>query len=170
MRKKMATFERYLIKNEKTHIEIKTPYYSLLNNEKVVDYILEEFGLSGEHTHIINGHVPVKKGQTPTKCRGKVLIIDGSFSKAYQGTTGIAGYTLTFNSWGLRLVAHEPFTSMEDAVISGTDIHSDSVMVEQYPHRLTVGDTDEGEKIRESIKELEWLLEAYRSGEIAQRK
>lgn len=163
-RDKMTTFERYMIENVETHQEKKTPYYELLDREEVVNRILMEFGLSGEHCHIINGHVPVKRGDTPMRCHGKVLVIDGGFSKAYQGTTGIAGYTLTFNSWGLRLVAHEPFTSMEDAVERGTDIHSDSIMVEQYTKRLCVRDTDAGEKIRENIAELEQLLEAYRKG------
>jgi len=161
---KMTTFERYLIENEETHIEKKTPYYELLDDSEVVNRILKEFGLSEEHSHIINGHVPVKKGQSPVRCHGKVLVIDGGFSKAYQNTTGIAGYTLTFNSWGLRLVAHKPFTSMEDAVVQGTDIHSDSMVVEQYTKRLCVGDTDVGKGIRENIEELEQLLEAYRQG------
>ena len=166
---KMATFERYFIDATETHEEKKTPYYSLVDNKEVVERILSEFGLHGEHTHIINGHVPVKRGQTPTHCDGRVLVIDGGFSKAYQGTTGIAGYTLIFNSWGMRLVAHKPFTSMEDAVASGTDIHSDNVMVESYPKRLSVGDTDSGRELRESIAELEYLLEAYRSGDIAEK-
>ena len=160
----MTTFERYLIENEETHIEKKTPYYELLDDSEVVNRILKEFGLSEEHSHIINGHVPVKKGQSPVRCHGKVLVIDGGFSKAYQNTTGIAGYTLTFNSWCLRLVAHKPLTSMEDAVVQGTDIHSDSMVVEQYTKRLCVGDTDVGKGIRENIEELEQLLEAYRQG------
>jgi fructose-1,6-bisphosphatase-3 len=113
--------------------------------------------------------VPVKRGDTPTRCNGRVLIIDGGFSKAYQGTTGIAGYTLIFNSWGMRLVSHEPFTSMEDAVASGRDIHSDKVAAEQYPFRLTVGATDIGQQLREQIEELEQLLEAYRSGDIVEK-
>lgn len=163
-KEKMATFERYLIEDEETHKEKKTPYYKLLDDEEVVDRILKEFGLSDKHAHIVNGHVPVKRGDSPVKCHGKVLIIDGGFSRAYQGTTGIAGYTLTFNSWGLRLAAHEPFTSMDDAVEKGTDIHSDSITVEQYTKRLCVRDTDDGEKLRENIEELRQLLEAYRRG------
>ncbi len=166
---KMTTFERYFIAEKETHVEHKNPYYSLLDNEEVIDKILKEFGLEGGHCHIINGHVPVKKGEKPMKCNGKVLIIDGGFSKAYQGETGIAGYTLIFNSWGLRLVAHEPFTSTEDAIRRGTDIHSDRVMVEQYTQRLTVGDTDAGKHIRERIADMERLLDAYRSGMIAEK-
>lgn len=166
---RMATFERYFLAEPETHVEHKNPYYQLLDNEEVVNRILKEFGLEGKHCHIINGHVPVKKGQKPMRCGGKVLIIDGGFSKAYQGETGIAGYTLIFNSWGLRLVAHEPFTSTEDAIRRGTDIHSDNVMVEKYTSRLLVGDSDKGERIREHIQELEDLLQAYRSGEIAEK-
>ena len=103
------------------------------------------------------------------KCGGKVLIIDGGFSKAYQGETGIAGYTLIFNSWGLMLVAHKPFTSTEDAIRTGTDIHSERVMVQQYTHRLSVGDTDIGRNLKERIEELEQLLAAYQSGEIVEK-
>ncbi len=166
---RMATFERYFLEDKETHVEHKNPYYQLLDREDVVDSILEEFGLTGKHNHIINGHVPVKKGDTPTKCGGKVLIIDGGFSKAYQGETGIAGYTLIFNSWGMRLVAHEAFTSTEDAIVRGTDIHSDRVTVEKYTARLTVGDTDHGYALHERIEELEHLLMAYRNGAIVEK-
>ncbi len=168
-KKKMATFERYMISDPATHKEEKTPYYKYLDDVKVVERILSEFGLEGEHTHIVNGHVPVKRGEVPTRCGGRVLVIDGGFSKAYQGETGIAGYTLIFNSWGLRLVSHMPFTSMEDAVMSGTDIHSDSVMVEQYSGRLSIGDTDIGQVLKDNITDLEKLLVAYRSGVLNQR-
>lgn len=166
---KMATFERYLLAEPETHEEHKNAYYDLLDNEAVIDSILAEFGLSGSHCHIINGHVPVRKGESPVHCGGKLLVIDGGFSKAYQGETGIAGYTLIFNSWGLRLVAHEPFTSTEDAIRYGTDIHSDRVMVEQYTNRLLIADTDQGKQIKERIGEIETLLAAYRSGEIIEK-
>lgn len=166
---RMSTFERYFLLEKAPQIEKKNAYYSFLDDERVVDRILREFGLTGEKSHIINGHVPVKKGEKPMRCGGKLLIIDGGFSKAYQGETGIAGYTLTFNSHGLRLVAHEPFTSTEDAIIRGTDIHSDAVMVEKYDRQLTVGDTDNGNKMRTQITELEELLRAYRDGEIVER-
>ena len=168
---RMATFERYFLKEPETHEEIKNPYYSLLDDEKVIDSILKEFGLEGAHSHIINGHVPVqaKKGESPMKCGGKVLVIDGGFSKAYQGETGIAGYTLIFNSWGMMLVAHEPFTSTEEAIRKGSDIHSDRTIVEQMPRRLKVGDTDNGRQLKERISELEELLEAYRSGRIVEK-
>ena len=166
---RMATFERYFLAEKETHEEKKNAYYDLLDDEDTVNRILTEFGLGGEHSHIINGHVPVKKGESPIHCGGKLLVIDGGFSRAYQSETGIAGYTLIFNSWGVRLVAHEPFTSTEDAIRFGTDIHSDRVMVEQYTTRLRIADTDLGSGIRERIRELEMLLEAYRSGQIAER-
>ena len=168
---KMATFERYFIEDKATHKEKKNSYYTLLENEEVANAILEEFGLGYQYCHIINGHVPVlqKKGESPIKCNGKVLVIDGGFSKAYQKQTGIAGYTLIFNSHGLILAAHEPFTTVEDAINNEIDIHSDSVMVEQRPVRLTVADTDEGKKLKERIAELKELLAAYRSGLILEK-
>ena len=167
---KMATFERYFLADKETHREQKTPYYNLLDDENTVDMILKEFGLDGPHCHIVNGHVPVKRGQSPIHCGGKLLVIDGGFSKAYQGETGIAGYTLIFNSWGLRLVEHKPFTSTDDAIRYGTDIHSDKVMVERYTKRLQIADTDEGTQLKERIAELEKLLLAYRSGIIVEKE
>ncbi len=166
---KMATFERYLIADKESHWEQKTPYYDFLDDEPTVDMILKEFGLGEQGSHIINGHVPVKRGQSPIRCGGKLLVIDGGFSKAYQGETGIAGYTLIFNSWGLRLVEHKPFTSTEDAIRYGTDIHSDKIMVERYTRRLQIADTDLGGMLKERIEELERLLAAYRSGEIVEQ-
>lgn len=165
---KMATFERYFIEDKETHKEIKNSYYSLLDNEEVLNRILEEFGLDTHKSHIINGHVPVelKKGESPIKCDGKLLIIDGGFSKAYQSKTGIAGYTLVANSHGMRLVAHEPFESTEAAIIKESDIFSDSVVVENFPRRKLVADTDTGKEIQENIFYLEELLEAYREGTI----
>lgn len=168
---KMATFERYFLADKETHKEGKNPYYQLLEQEEVVDRILDEFGLSAEEGHIINGHVPVKKknGESPVKCGGKVLIIDGGFSKAYQGETGIAGYTLIYNSYGLILAAHEPFESTEAAIQRGSDIHSESVVVQRAIKRKLVGDTDIGKDMKEKIADLEQLLEAYRSGVLVER-
>ena len=168
---KMATFERYLIEDKETHKEKKNAYYTLLENEEVVDRILKEFEIDGQFAHIINGHVPVlqKAGESPMKCNGKVLVIDGGFSKAYQKQTGIAGYTLIFNSYGLLLVAHKPFTTAEEAIAQESDIHSEQVMVERRPVRLMVGDTDNGKKLKERIAELKMLLEAYRSGLIIEK-
>ena len=168
---KMATFERYFLAEKETHKEKKNPYYSMLENEEVVDKILAEFGLPAEGTHIINGHVPVKSknGENPIKCGGKVLVIDGGFSKAYQKETGIAGYTLIYNSYGLILAAHEPFESTEAAIEKESDIHSDSIIVKRVVQRKLVGDTDIGRELKEQIADLEMLLEAYRSGRITER-
>lgn len=168
---KMATFERYFLAEKETHAEHKNPYYVLLENEEVVNHILEEFGLSPSDSYIINGHVPVKRknGESPVKCNGKVLVIDGGFSKAYQKETGIAGYTLVYNSYGLRLVAHEPFESTEAAIEKGSDIHSETTVIKRVLDRRLVGDTDAGQDIRERIDDLKELLAAYRSGEIKEK-
>lgn len=167
---KMATFERYFLKEKETHKETKNPYYTLLEEEDVVNNILKEFGLGTEGTHIINGHVPVKtkNGENPIKCGGKVFVIDGGFSKAYQKETGIAGYTLIYNSHGLILAAHEPFESTEAAIEKESDIHSNSVMVKRAAERKRVGDTDVGKDMKEQIEDLKMLLEAYRNGRIAE--
>ena len=169
-KEKMATFERYFLEEPETHKEKKNPYYALLNDEKIMDRILAEFGL-GPDAHIVNGHVPVlqSSGESPVKCGGKVLVIDGGFSKAYQAKTGIAGYTLIYNSYGMMLVAHKPFTSTEEAIVNETDIHSERIMVEMAPHRMHVGDTDNGKALKERIGELQELLNAYRSGRIIER-
>ena len=168
---KMATFERQLLAEKELHKEKKNAYYKLLENEAVADMIMDEFGLEKECRRIVNGHVPVKTkdGESPIKCNGKVLVIDGGFSKAYQKTTGIAGYTLFYNSHGLVLAAHEPFESKEAAIESESDIHSTSTIVKQVADRKMVRDTDDGKVLAETIKDLEKLLEAYRSGLIAEK-
>ncbi len=168
---KMATFERYFLADKETHKEKKNPYYMLLEDEKVIDGILREFGLETEGTHIVNGHVPVKlkNGENPIKCGGKVYVIDGGFSKAYQKETGIAGYTLIYNSHGIFLSAHRPFESTEAAIEKETDIHSDAMMVKRAAERKLVGDTDIGRDLKEQIEDLKMLLEAYRSGQIAEK-
>lgn len=168
---KMATFERYFLKEKETHAEKKNPYYRYLEDPRVVTGILKEFGLEGEESHIINGHVPVrlKDGESPVKCGGKVLVIDGGFSKAYQKETGIAGYTLIYNSYGLILAAHEPFESTESAIEKETDIHSDSIVVKKTLQRKKVGDTDIGTELKEQIRDLERLLYAYRSGRLTEK-
>lgn len=169
---KMTTFERYFIADKETHKEPKNPYYRLLEQEEIVNKILREFGLEDEDSHIINGHVPVetKRGESPVKCNGKLLIIDGGFSKAYQPKTGIAGYTLIYNSYGLLLAAHQPFESVEKAVQNGSDIHSHMMLVQHVNSRRTVADTDVGKEIKESIVDLEKLLCAYREGTIVERQ
>ena len=168
---KMATFERYFVVEKETHKETKNSYYQLLDQEEILNKILTEFGLDVAKSHIVNGHVPVelKKGESPIKCGGKLLIIDGGFSKAYQGKTGIAGYTLVANSHGMRLVAHEPFESAEAAILHESDIFSDSVILETSNTRISVADTDIGAELKESIHQLERLLQAYRDGLITER-
>ena len=139
-----------------------------MEQEDTVRRILNEFGLDFRDAHIVNGHVPVEQihGESPIKCGGKLLIIDGGFSKAYQKKTGIAGYTLVCNSRGMRLVAHEPFESAKAAVLNESDIFSDSIDVETFPRRKLVADTDIGREIQDNIYDLEQLLEAYRDGTI----
>ena len=168
---KMATFERYFLAEKEMWKEKKNAYYLLLEDENVMNGILDEFGLDREISHIINGHVPVKtkNGENPVKCGGKVLVIDGGFSKAYQKETGIAGYTLIYNSYGLILAAHDPFESTEAAIEKERDIHSDSVIVKRTLERKTVGDTDVGKVLKERIADLEALLDAYRSGQIIEK-
>ena len=168
---KMTTFERYFIEDKETHVETKNAYYRLYDNEEIVDKILREFGLDTTKSHIVNGHVPVerKKGESPIKCNGKLLVIDGGFSKAYQHKTGIAGYTLVANSYGMRLVSHEPFESTEAAIRKESDIFSDSIVVETALHRQCVADTDIGVELKESIHQLEELLDAYREGVLVEK-
>lgn len=169
---KMATFERYFLAEKEAHVENKNPYYKLLENEEVIDNVMREFGLSPDEAYIVNGHVPVKRknGESPVKCNGKVMVIDGGFSKAYQKETGIAGYTLIYNSYGLRLVAHEPFESTEAAIKKESDIHSESMIIKRVMERRLVGDTDAGKELREQIADLEVLLAAYRSGDIKEKQ
>ncbi len=168
---KMATFERYFLGDQETHFEKKNPYYSLLEKEQVVDDILRNFGLDPAEAHIVNGHVPVKRkdGESPIKYGGKVMVMDGGFSRAYQKETGIAGYTLIYNSYGLLLVAHEPFESTEAAIRKGNDIHSELMVVKREIKRRLVGDTDVGRELKDQVHDLERLLEAYRNGELTEK-
>ena len=169
-RTRMTTFERMLVADKATHEEPKNDYYRHTEDLAVIERILEEFGLDPKVGHIINGHMPVKykDGESPIKCGGRLLIIDGGFCKAYQPTTGLAGYTLIYNSYGLRLVSHQPFTSIADAVRDNTDIHSTSNIFEVSEKRMLVADTDIGKQLRGQIKTLLLLLEAYRSGSLPQ--
>ncbi len=168
---KMTTFERYFIADEQTHQEPKNAYYRLIETPEIVDGILQEFGLSGEEAHIINGHIPVnvRDGESPIKCNGKLLIIDGGFSKTYQKKTGVAGYTLIYNSYGLVIAAHELFESVEKAVEEGTDILSHTLLVQHVVERKLVADTDIGREMKISIEELETLVQAYRDGIIVEK-
>lgn len=163
---KMATFERYFIDDPKTHVETMDPYYDLRYREETARQILTEFGIDPEKGHIINGHVPVKvkKGESPVKAGGKLLVIDGGFSRAYQKKTGIAGYTLIFNSYGFLLASHLSFDSTQKAIEEGEDIHSKTERLERNVVRIRVKDTDRGRKIQQQIDELQRLLEAFRAG------
>ncbi len=169
---KMATFERYFIADKETHVEEKGYYFKLRDDEKVIDHILDAFGVVGSNRHIINGHVPVRtlKGENPIKANGKLMVIDGGFSKAYHNETGIAGYTLVYHSRGFQLVQHEPFTSTEDAIQRGTDIKSTTQIVEMSNRRMLVADTDIGVELRKQIEDLEELLYAYRHGYIKEKE
>ena len=168
---KMTTFERYFIADKATHKEPKNPYYKLYEQEEIVDSIFREFGLEEGEPHIVNGHVPVivKKGESPIKCGGKLLVIDGGFSKAYQEKTGNAGYTLIYNSYGLVLAAHPPFETMEKAVLDEISISSEIVMKHKLSVRKKVADTDTGKAIKARIEDLEALLKAYRRGLITEK-
>ena len=165
------TFERAMVADRSTWAEPRNPYFDLWESEAAVKLILTEFGLDPESGHIINGHTPVKakKGESPVKAGGRLFIIDGGFCKAYQPTTGIAGYTLIYNSHGIRLKSHRPFEGVAKVIGENADMESDSVVVESFPRRRYVSDTDEGAVIGRRIEALERLLALYRSGEMQQR-
>lgn len=169
---KMATFERYFIGDKALHKEKKGYYYGLRDSEEVCDRILEEFAVTGVHTHIINGHVPVKiiKGEQPIKAGGKLLVIDGGFSKAYQPETGIAGYTLVYHSHGMQLVQHEPFESRQKAIEEGLDIKSTTFVIEFNSQRMMVKDTDRGKELIAQIQDLKKLLVAFRMGLLKEKE
>lgn len=166
---KMKTFERYYLAEKETWIENKNPFYNFENDEHITEKVLKEFDINPEKGHVICGHIPVKfkTGESPIKANGKLFIIDGGLSKAYQKTTGIAGYTLRYSSYGLTLVAHEPFTSRENAIINETDLHSEKQIVEKV-ERKRIKDTDKGKELMAQITDLERLLEAYKSGAISE--
>lgn len=169
---KMSTFERYFIADKATHKEEKGYYFKLRDDERIIDGIMDAFGLAGPNRHIINGHVPVHvaNGENPIKANGKLMVIDGGFSEAYHKETGIAGYTLVYHSRGFQLVQHEPFTSAEDAVLRGTDIVSTIQIIEMANRRMHVADIDKGAELREQISNLKKLLYAYRHGFIKERE
>lgn len=164
---KMTSFERYFIAEEETWTEIKDPYYKHISDVKTCEKILSEFGINpAKYSHIINGHVPViiKKGESPVKAGGKLLVIDGGLSRSYQSRTGIAGYTLLFNSHGLLLSEHDSFDSVKNAVTKDTDIYSSLDTVDTAPTRLLIEDTDSGKKIQKKINDLRALVDAFRKG------
>jgi len=167
-KKKMTTFERYFVEDKSTHKEERNPYYQFRNEQSCIRKILNEFDLNPVHGHVVNGHVPVKvrKGENPVKANGQLIVIDGGMSKAYQKVTGIAGYTLIYNSFGLVLVAHQPFESKRKAVESGQDIVSEVITLDKVKERKTVADTDIGIELKQQIFDLKMLLAAYRKGVI----
>ena len=169
---KMATFERYFLKDKDVYKEEKGNYFKLRDNEQICDYILDAFEVKGANRHIINGHVPVhaSKGENPIKANGKLMVIDGGFSEAYHKETGIAGYTLVYHSRGFQLVQHEPFMSASEAIQKGTDIKSTTQIVEMSAYRMRVSDTDKGSELRMQIEDLKELLYAYRHGMIKEKK
>ena len=167
-RDRMTTFERRLIADERAWAEPKNAYYTLYQDPAVCDRILREFGLAGPHCHIINGHVPVKarKGESPIKGGGKLIVIDGGFCKAYQPTSGIAGYTLIYNSRCFRIVAHQPFVGRERAIRENYGIASSTDIFERLENRRRIVETDLGREIQKQIDDLRALLDAYRAGAI----
>ena len=169
-RDRMTTFERRLIKDESAWTEPKNAYYTHYQDPAVCDRLLKEFGLDGPHCHIINGHIPVKtkKGESPIKGGGKLLVIDGGFCKAYQPTSGIAGYTLIYNSYNFRIVSHQPFAGREDAIRNNHDIANDSLVFERMEARVKIAETDIGRKLQAQADDLLRLLEAYRSGAVTE--
>ena len=174
-RDKMATFERTLVDDPSDPSlgeEKRNRYYTLYRNEADCLRILAEFGLTGKNAHIVNGHVPVcrKKGESPVKANGRLIVIDGGFCRAYQGKTGSAGYTLVYNSRGLRIIAHKPFSGIENAVEKDEDIDSTSELFDETDRRILVAETDDGAGIRRRIGELTMLLDAYRSGALTEKK
>ena len=167
-RDRMTTFERRLIKDESAWTEPKNPYYTYYQDPAVCDMLLKEFGLEGPHCHIINGHIPVKskKGESPIKGGGKLIVIDGGFCKAYQPTTGIAGYTLIYNSWVLRIVSHEPFCGRKTAIEKNMDIANSSRVFERMDTRIKIAQTDIGAKLQAQADALRDLLSAYKAGAV----
>lgn len=167
----MKTFERYFIAEEETHKEVKNPYYSLYENKGFIEKIFKEFDLDINISHIINGHVPVKekRGESPMKAEGRLIVIDGGFSKPYQRETGLAGYTLIYNSYGLKLVSHQPFKDVSKAIAECLDIHSSTRIVKRVLERKKVKDTDIGKKLQVQINDLYELLRAYRKGIIKEK-
>lgn len=168
---KMTTFERYFLTDKASHEEKKGAYFTLADDEHVCENILKEFGLNPATGRIVNGHVPVRtiKGETPMRANGKRFVIDGGFSKPYQEKTGIAGYTLIYNSHGIQLVEHESFESREQAILSGSDIHSRTLLQDFTGQRMRIKDTDKGKELLDQIHNLEQLLQAYRNGSLRER-
>lgn len=169
---KMTTFERYFIRDKELEKEEKGAYYTLADRKNICEKILAEFGLDPKQGRIINGHIPVRtiKGETPMRAEGKRFVIDGGFSKPYQEKTGIAGYTLIYNSHGIQLVEHEEFESREQAIISGSDINSRTLLQDFTGCRMRIKDTDLGKELLQQVEDLKQLLAAYQSGSIKEKE
>lgn len=169
-RDRMTTFERRLVKDESAWIEPKNAYYTWYHDPAVCDMLLKEFGLEGPHCHIINGHIPVKtkKGESPIKGGGKLIVIDGGFCKAYQPTSGIAGYTLIYNSHNIRIVSHQPFAGRRDAVRNDHDIANNTLVFEHMESRVKISETDQGRELQARVDDLRALLLAYRTGAVTE--
>jgi fructose-1,6-bisphosphatase-3 len=167
----VKTFERSYITDKETWKEPQNSYYRLNRDKEECIKILHEFGIDSPQSHIINGHTPVKvkKGESPIRAEGKEICIDGGFCKAYQNSTGIAGYTLIFNSHGMRIKAHYPFKDVYQVLMTNADIDSETTQVELEPKRVMIGDTDNGKRIKQMINDLKALLKAYRKGVIMER-
>ena len=163
-REKIAAFERLLIEDKSTHKEPRNAYYKAWVDPALADKILAEFSLFGTRRHIINGHIPVNKGENPIKAGGRVIVIDGGFCRAYHGTTGIAGYTLIYNCRGMKISAHEPFTDKTTAIKHNRDIFSETTVFEESKNEILIRDCDEGKEIRDAIAQLILLLERYEKG------
>lgn len=169
--REMKTFERTFVVDKSTWKEGQDPFFDLACEPEACRHILAEFGLSSRYCHIINGHTPVESssGESPIRGEGMRLVIDGGFCQAYHNKTGIAGYTLISDAYGLRIKAHRPYTAIGDVVADRGDIYSDDDQLETYDHPFTIADTDTGSNIRQQIDDLNQLLSAYRSGELAER-
>ena len=167
-RDRMTTFERRLIKDESAWTEPKNAYYTYYNDPEICIRLMKDFGLEGEHCHIINGHVPVKskKGESPLKGGGRLIVIDGGFCRAYQPTTGIAGYTLIYNSNCIRIVSHKPFVGKQTAIQENMDIVSTSTVFERMDSRIKISETDIGVQLQQQVDDLKALLHAYKMGEV----
>lgn len=170
-RDKMTTFERLFVEDPATHIETKNPYYRHVNDSKMARAILAEFGLDQTHSHIVNGHVPVRaaNGETPVKGEGRLIVIDGGFCRAYHEKTGIAGYTLVYNSRGMSLRQHQPFESAEKAIRENLDIASTVEVFETCEKRTLVGDTDNGRRLAADVEDLKLLVQAYQMGLVKEK-
>ena len=169
-RKRITTFERLMLCEDEPKVEPKNYYYLAWDSRQTVDMILAEFGLGGVGSHIINGHIPIERGQSPVKAGGKLIVIDGGFCRAYHKRTGIAGYTLIYNSEGMRLTAHAAFRGKDAAIKSNADIISDTVIFEAAHDRMRIRETDMGTKIRDKITDLMLLIRAYEDGELNERE